>query len=587
MLEWAIRGATPHAPLSPLDPQLPMRSSAPLLRAALGASLLSVAASAQVLHVDANLTTGANDGSSWADAFQGLTGVQQALAVAASGDQVWVADGLYRPTDTTQRGVSIFLLSGVELYGSFQGGEGSLAERPPLGDFPSVLSGDLLGDDAGPGTFLDNSFHVVNAQGADATAVLDGFTVTAGNANGGGSLQDRGGGLLCSGAHSPTIRNCRFVANRCSFGGAAGYINNGGEPSFTDCSFEDGVGGSFGGAFDIASGGSVRFDRCLFVGNTAQRAGALEVFNTTGVFVTNCLFFNNTATGSGGGGAIWMGSGGNTRVRNCTIVGNSSLAQAQGGIRDQGSANETVANCIVWGNSGPGGAMAALNQINNGVTVLHCIVEGGYPGTGNLGVDPQLVDQAGGDLNLSASSPAIDAGLNNGVPNGIVLDFAQNPRFVDDPNVVDTGSGTAPIVDIGAYERPSGPFSRVSGCFGNTGVLSGGSVFQLGQPLDFQLDTSVVLNGLGVFLTGVDGTDASGCGVVIPGTGEFLLGFVPHSVLLGTAPLAAGVSSFGLPLPNDPTLAGKTLAFQAAGADLVSPGFPVETSDMLIGTIAP
>ena len=87
-------------------------------------------------------------------------------------------------------------------------------------------------DDAGPGTFGDNSFHVITTAGTNPSAVIDGFVVRGGNANGGGS-NDRGAGILCLGAVSPTVRNCFFRENRCTFGGAAGYVNNGGAPSFT------------------------------------------------------------------------------------------------------------------------------------------------------------------------------------------------------------------------------------------------------------------------------------------------------------------------------------------------------------------
>ena len=83
--------------------------------------------------------------------------------------------------------------------------------------------------------------------------MLDGFTITGGNSNGSSSGNaDRGGGILCVGNVSPTIRNCDFVANRCTFGGGAGYINGAG-PDFIRCSFRDNVGGAFGGAFDIAA----------------------------------------------------------------------------------------------------------------------------------------------------------------------------------------------------------------------------------------------------------------------------------------------------------------------------------------------
>jgi hypothetical protein len=414
---------------------------------ALALALATPAASAQI-HVAAGLTTGANDGSSWADAFQGALGLQNALAVSMPGDVVFVAQGTYEPTDTGDRTAVIRMRSGVEIYGGFLGTESSPDERPPFGTALSILSGDLNGDDGG-GLFGDNSFHVLNGNGTSANAILDGFVVTGGNADTAGANRDRGAGILCINLSSPTIRNCHFVANRCLFGGGAGYIN-GPAPAFVACTFEDNDGGSFGGAFDIATGGAVRFDRCLFIGNTADRAGALEIFSTTGVVVANSVFRGNVATGSSGGGAVWLGSGGSTQFRNCTVVANSATSQAVGGLRNQG-ATVGVANCIFWDNQGSGGAQGAANQIA-GTGATYSIVEGGLAGTGNLALDPQFVDLAAGDYALTLASPAIDAGDNASVPAGVTVDFAGNPRFADVPTVADTGAGAPPLVDIGAFE---------------------------------------------------------------------------------------------------------------------------------------
>ena len=63
-------------------------------------------ASALTLHVDAD-ADGAQDGSSWADAFTELSG---ALAMARAGDQIWVAEGSYRPG--SNRSSSFFLRPG-------------------------------------------------------------------------------------------------------------------------------------------------------------------------------------------------------------------------------------------------------------------------------------------------------------------------------------------------------------------------------------------------------------------------------------------------------------------------------------------
>ena len=50
----------------------------------------SVAANGTIHYVDADATSGGNNGSSWADAF---TELQPALDAALSGDQIWVAAG--------------------------------------------------------------------------------------------------------------------------------------------------------------------------------------------------------------------------------------------------------------------------------------------------------------------------------------------------------------------------------------------------------------------------------------------------------------------------------------------------------------
>ena len=57
-----------------------------------------------------------------------------------------------------------------------------------------------------------------------------------------------------------------------------------------------------------------------------------------------------------------------------------------------------------------------------------------------------------GNLRLQLTSPAIDAGNNAAVPSGVTTDLDGSPRIVDIASVPDTGSGTAPIVDMGAYE---------------------------------------------------------------------------------------------------------------------------------------
>ena len=173
----------------------------PSTRFFLGLLLLSSAAAADVRYVDANLFSGANDGSDWTNAYFGPNGVQAALAASSSGDQIWCADGTYHPTNGTSRSVSIVLKNGVEVYGGFVGTESSLGQRPALGVAPSVLSGDLADND-GSGSVSENSYHVVKGTGTNSSAVLDGFHIRGGNANSGGN-NNKGGGILCISNSSP------------------------------------------------------------------------------------------------------------------------------------------------------------------------------------------------------------------------------------------------------------------------------------------------------------------------------------------------------------------------------------------------
>ncbi len=450
-------------PIRPSNPSSMFGPISLLLALAASTTAASPAAQAGTLFVDANLTTGAGDGSSWENAFQGEDGLQAALGAAAAGDEIYVAEGLYRPSSSGQRVASFGLRPSIAIFGGFRGGEASPAERPALGAAPAILTGDLAGDDQA-GSFGDNSFHVVRAnRDANDQSILDGFEVRSGHANEEDNENDRGAGIYCVGNVSPVIRNCRFVDHRSKFGGAAGFCSEGAAPAFLNCSFENGDGGIFGGAFDIAFGGSVRFDRCGFFGNTAQRAGALEIFATSGMVVSNCVFTGNVATGGAGGGAIWVGNGGNTRFRNCTVIGNSATGQAAAGLRSQGSNQTSVENSIFWNNSGPDGAQDATNQLEGLERVSYTIVQGGMDGTGNLDADPNLVDVAGGNFAPAAGSPCIDAGNNRGAASGALLDFAGRSRLADDPETADTGAGSAPIIDLGAVEFDAGDANVVPG----------------------------------------------------------------------------------------------------------------------------
>jgi hypothetical protein len=430
-------------------------------------------AHAGTLYVNANASTGANDGSSWSDAFQGSGGLQSALAIAASGDQIWVAQGTYLPTSNGDRSVSFQLKTDVAIYGGFAGGETSLAQRDPVAHVTS-LSGDLNGDDAN-NHFGDNSYHVVFASGATSSAVLDGFTVSGGNANVNGDYHERGGGICLLSGSDVTIARCRVLDNRSSSNGGGVYVES--NASFIDSRFEGNV-SDLGGGLAVLSPSDQIVSRCVFIGNAAARGGGIDAGLGGSPTVTNCLFYGNTATGYEGGAAMNISSPA-IRVVNCTVVGNHD-ASAGGGaaVVNVIGSGSSIANSILYSNKGSIGSQPSAVQVQCS-SVAWCCVQGGHAGAGNIDKDPQLHDVVGGDLTLAPTSPCIDAGNNTLVPPGTTLDLDLQPRFVDDPSVPDTGLGNAPIVDIGAYEAPNHLYS--SFCAGDAKLATACPCGNFGQ----------------------------------------------------------------------------------------------------------
>ncbi|HEX2971648.1 MAG TPA: right-handed parallel beta-helix repeat-containing protein, partial [Tepidisphaeraceae bacterium] len=341
-----------------------------------------------VLYVDLNASGPLHDGSAWDSAYADL---QLALTTAQSGDQIRIAAGTYKPTADADRTKSFQLKTGVALYGGYGG---HYAGDPDLRDiqrFPTILSGDI----GTPGLNTDNSYHVVVGSGTGDTAVLDGFVITAGNANGYPSPNNAGGGMY-NASGSPTIRNCIFRGNSSSWYGG-GMANDASSPR-----------------------------------------------------TTNCVFSNNNASTSGGG--VYNVASSSPVLDNCTFSGNSANS---GSAISYSSSSPTITNCIIWGNTSGSYQLSGTGT----PTIAYCDIQGRVTGTGSIDADPQFLrnpsagrdgkwataDDDYGDLRLRSASPAINVGNDAAVPSGIATDLAGNPRIA--------GSK----VDLGAYEVPDLP----------------------------------------------------------------------------------------------------------------------------------
>lgn len=480
-----------------------MRSAVSCVAAALVA-VLAGRAEAAVRYVNVALAGGADNGTSWDNAYRTVDGVSRALAASVSGDEIWVAAGTYKPTAGTSRTVFITLKTGVAVYGGFAGMETEVSQRSVSGNV-TVLTGDLLGNDNGTTTNLaDNSYHVVVGSSVATSAVLDGFTIRGGYANGASaSNYDKGGGILVLTNGNPTVRQCRFIGNRCTFGGGAGYIF-GANGSFVDCEFTDNIGGSYGGAFDT-NGTTVRWERCLFRNNQASRAGAIESYGSSQSTIINCVFVLNRATTSNSGGAVWAGTSSVVTVRNSTFVGNSAAATSGGGFYNT-SGTSTLANCIFWANTGNSGA-TTNNQVTaaGGTnTVSYSLVQGGIAGTGNISAAPTFVDQAASNVRLQANSAGIDAGSNSLIPAGVTVDHDGNARRVDIVAVTDSGVGGAPVVDMGAFEVQPPPPPACPADLDNDGAVGGSDLASI---LSAWATADADVNGDGI-TDGADLTEA-------------------------------------------------------------------------------
>ena len=97
-----------------------------------------------VIYVDQAAPGPLQDGSTWEQAF---TDLQVALTAAQTGNQIWVAEGVYTPGPSGNRLSTFLLKNGVAVYGGFAGGESSLEDRDRE-ENPTILSGDIDNNDA-------------------------------------------------------------------------------------------------------------------------------------------------------------------------------------------------------------------------------------------------------------------------------------------------------------------------------------------------------------------------------------------------------------------------------------------------------
>jgi hypothetical protein len=297
-----------------------------------------------VVYVKAN-ATGANDGSSWANAFTKLQDALNAPRQTGRLLQIWVATGTYYPDEgklqTNNNSNHFFQIKdSLRIYGSFVGNEISLSQRSLTNGITSILSGEIQqdGDDG------NNSRTVVIGENLTSGALLDGFIIEKGYKNFALPVEaGRGAGIQILNSTNPQLANLIIRNNFAIYGSAITMVNS--RP-----------------------------------------------------IIRNCVISGNTTFSSEG---VVYNINSNPIIAFCTIAANS-LGLEPVVIRNEGTSSPFINSSIVLGTTTAisGGTPNISYSIVQNPTP--------WPGTANSNADPLFVNEASGNLRLKHCSPAIN-----------------------------------------------------------------------------------------------------------------------------------------------------------------------------------
>ena len=315
-----------------------------------------------IIRVD-NDAIGSNNGTSWNNAY---TNLQDAIAAAQSGDEIWVAKGTYRPTNGTDRNVSFILKDGVKMYGGFAGNETNLNQRN-VGENETILSGDL----GTQGNNQDNSYHVVNVSNTTESSILNGFTITDGNANNLINNNDNGGGIYS--INSQAVLSNLIVSNNAAENGGGIYSSNSDGQWLNNISFVDNIATKQGGAIHSSQSDLV-VDNVILNGNFAKGSGG-GIYNSSSDYTISNSEFNANLSSSDGG-AIYSISG-SINIEDASFLNNGSLTE--GGAIYNSSGSTPILNRVIFKNNlakNLGGAIYSSSmRSNQEVTITNSLFE--------------------------------------------------------------------------------------------------------------------------------------------------------------------------------------------------------------------
>ncbi|MEJ2636629.1 MAG: putative Ig domain-containing protein [Calditrichia bacterium] len=252
------------------------------------------------------------------------------------------------------------------------------------------------------------------------TSILEYCRIQDGRADGsshyGGVVDYHGGGIIIE-SSSPQISHCRIIKNNGEFG-AGIFIFGSSKAEITSSIISNNIAGNLGGGIGLNGSAATGADdpiieNNLIYGNRAANGGGISFYSNSDIQMFNNLFYGNHAGLSGGGLYI-----------------------------NDNTNNVAIRNSVFWNNTSTNG-IAEIADGGFPIVVENSDVAGGFPGTGNIDIDPQFQDPATVDFHVQATSPIVDAGTNTDAP---AVDFDGNARpFDGDRN-------GEPVTDMGPYE---------------------------------------------------------------------------------------------------------------------------------------
>jgi hypothetical protein len=418
---------------------------------------------------------GSKDGMSWANASDDIQKMMDELAAIPSSDYagpriVKAAAGTYTPlyepmvpaslagpyvynaAPGDNRDKAFILRQGVQVWGGYPASGGDDANRNIVTN-ETILSGDI----GAPNSIGDNVYHVVVGVNipAGSGTVLDGLTVTEGNADGSGSaggISRSNGGGMSNSASAPALINVTISGNSAKNGGGM-YNANSSAPALINV---------------IISGNSAAVDG----GSTSSFGGGMYN-NSSSPVLTNVLISGNTVSVAGGSSSIFGGGMYNDNsspaLTNVTIAGNiaggghGACTLKGGGMYNKNSSSPQIRNSVIWGNAASSGDAGICNESST-PAISYSIVQGidttnplfETLNQASVGSDSNCTPYptTGGDYRLKTGSPAINAGSDALYPNAAAIGTQIGVTFSAD---LEAAINTALAKDLAGVNRKNGP----------------------------------------------------------------------------------------------------------------------------------